>query len=63
MDEVEADILMWDYSSIISGPATLTAVADVGKVPLVFSSMRQYAQVRLSLTAGPTRMPAWSITE
>ena len=46
MSEVEQDILSWDYGSIIDGSATLTAVADIGRVPLVFSNLRQYAQVR-----------------
>lgn len=53
MDEVEHDILAWDYGSIIDGSATLSAVSDVGRVPLVFSGMRQYAQVCRTLTAGP----------
>ena len=59
MSEVEKAILGWDYSSIISGSATLSAVTDIGRVPLVFTSVHQYAQVCRTLAAGSESMPAW----
>ncbi len=43
--EVHCDILRWDYAGVVSGRATRSRMAFVGRVPVAFTDLRHYARV------------------